>query len=91
MKAFSGTWINIVAFVRKFLENSGHYILELYSALVQVRFSQSKAKLYIYYHKLGIRVASRVANHKSQEMLRNYETLKKSQIWLETKVHIKVL
>ena len=40
--------------------NPGHNILELYSILVQVRFTTSKTKLDIYYSKLGIRVAERL-------------------------------
>ena len=34
-----------------------------FNILVQVRFTTSKTKLYIYYSKLGRRVASRVASH----------------------------
>ena len=41
--------------------NPGHNILELYSVLVQVRFTTSKTKLDVFYSKLGIRVASRAA------------------------------
>ena len=41
----------------KFSDNLGHNILEIYNILVQVRFTTCKTKLYIYYSKLGIRVA----------------------------------
>ena len=41
--------------------NPGHNILELYNILVQIQFTTSKRKLDIYYSKLGIQVASRVA------------------------------
>ena len=41
--------------------NPGHNILELYNILVQIRFTTSKGKLDIWYSKLGIGVASRVA------------------------------
>ena len=34
-----------------------------FNILVQVRFTTSKTKLYIYYSKLGRRAASRVASH----------------------------
>ena len=41
--------------------NLGHNILELYKVLVQVRLATSKTKGDIWYSKLGIGVASRVA------------------------------
>ena len=41
--------------------NPGHNILELYNILLQIRFTTSKTKFDIQYRKLGIRVASRVA------------------------------
>ena len=41
--------------------NLGHNIMELYSVLVQIRLTTSKAKRDIQYIKLGIRVASQVA------------------------------
>ena len=41
--------------------NAGHNILELYNGLIQVRVNTSKTKLNIQYNKLGIRVASLVA------------------------------
>ena len=41
--------------------NLGHNILELYNVLVQIRLTTSKTKRDIEYSKLGIRVASRVA------------------------------
>ena len=37
------------------------YILQLYNVLVQIRLTASKNKRDIYYGKLGIRVASQVA------------------------------
>ena len=46
---------------RKFLDNPGYNILELYNILVHIRFTANKTKLDIKYSKLGIRVASRVA------------------------------
>ena len=39
----------------------GHNILELYNILAQIQFTTSKRKLDIKYRKLGIKVASRVA------------------------------
>ena len=47
------------AVVRSF--NPGHNIWELHNISVQLRFTTSKTKLYIQYSKLGIQVASRVA------------------------------
>ena len=41
--------------------NLGHNILELYNVLVQIRLTTSKTKRDIYYVKLDILVASRVA------------------------------
>ena len=40
--------------------NPGNNILELYNILVQVLFTTSKTKLYIYHSKLGIRGATQV-------------------------------
>ena len=46
----------------EFSENfPGHNILELYNILVQIPVATSKMKLDIQYDKLGMRVASRVA------------------------------
>ena len=39
----------------------GHNIFELYNVLVQIQLTTSKTKRDIYYSKLSIRVASRVA------------------------------
>ena len=39
----------------------GHNILELHILLLQVRLTTSKTKFDIWYHKIGIRIASRVA------------------------------
>ena len=39
----------------------GHNILELHILLLQVRLATSKTKFDIWYHKIGIRIASRVA------------------------------
>ena len=41
--------------------NLGHNIFELYNVLVQIQLITSKTKRDIYYSKLSIRVASRVA------------------------------
>ena len=41
--------------------NLGHNIFELYNVLVQIQLTTSKTKRDIYYSKLSIRVASRVA------------------------------
>ena len=46
---------------RRFSDNLGHNILELYNVLMQIRLTTSKMKRDIQYSKLGIRVASRVA------------------------------
>ena len=54
---------------RKFSGNPGHDILGLYNILVQIRFTTSKRKHDIFYSKLGIRVASRVAKRfKTQDL-----------------------
>ena len=44
-----------------FVYNLGHNILELYNILAQIRLTTSKTKRGIQYTKLGIRVASQVA------------------------------
>ena len=44
-----------------FVYNLGHNILEPYNVLVQIRLTTSKTKRAIQYSKLGVRVASRVA------------------------------
>ena len=46
---------------RRFSDNLGHNILELYNVLMRIRLTTSKMKRDIQYSKLGIRVASRVA------------------------------
>ena len=56
--------------------NPGHNILELYNILVQVQFVTSKTKLYIQYRKLGIALASRVANHLRLRILGSQEIFK---------------
>ena len=53
--------------------NPGHNILQLYNILLQTRFITSKRKLDVQYSKLGIRVASRVAE-RSQE-IRKYRKI----------------
>ena len=50
-----------------FVYNSGHNILELSIVLVYVRVSTNKAKLDIQYDKIGIRVASQVAERLKTE------------------------
>ena len=54
-----------LSFWRHFLSRKnyspGHNILELYNILVHIRFPTSKVKLDIRYSKIGIRVASRLA------------------------------
>ena len=62
---------------QKFSNNLGHNILELYNALVQIRFATSKTKLDIEYNKLGIRVASRVAKQLKTQNLRKLENIVK--------------
>ena len=54
----------------------GHNILELYSVLIQTRFTTSKTKLDIQYSKLDIRVASRVAERLKIQDLKTQENLK---------------
>ena len=56
--------------------NLGHNILELYSVLIQTRFTTSKTKLDIQYSKLDIRVASRVAERLKIQDLKTQENLK---------------
>ena len=62
---------------RKFSDNTGHNILELYNILVQIRFTTSKRKLDIQYRKLGIRVALRVAEWLNTQDLRKLGHVKK--------------
>ena len=50
--------------------NLGHNNLELYKVLVQVRLATSKTKGDIWYRKLGIGAASRVAELLKTEDLR---------------------
>ena len=63
--------------------NLGHNILELYNVLVQIRLTTSKTRIDIQYSKLGIQVASPVAER--LRTLENTEILGKSQIWVEAK------
>ena len=60
--------------------NLGHNILEICNVLIQTRLTTSKTKRDIWYSKLGIWVASRVA----ERLLGNKEMLEKSQILMET-------
>ena len=53
--------------------NPDHNILELYNSLVQIRFTKSKRKLDIQYNKLGVRVASRVAEQLKTQEIRKYQ------------------
>ena len=62
--------------------NLGHNILELYNVLIQTRLTTSKTKRDIQYRKLGIQVASRVAERLTN-ILGNKKILGKSQIWVE--------
>ena len=64
--------------------NLGHNILELCNVLIQTQLTTNKTKRVIWYSKLGIRVASRVANDFRLRILGNMEMLGKSQIWVET-------
>ena len=57
--------------------NPGHNVLELYNILVQIRFTTSKRKLDIQYSKLGIRVASRVAERLKTQDLRKLGNIRK--------------
>ena len=61
----------------KFSDNPGHNILKLYNVVVQVRFATSNTKLDIQYNKLGIRVASRVAERLKTQDLKNLESVRK--------------
>ena len=56
--------------------------MELYNVLVQIQFTTSKAKRGMQHSKLGIRVASRVAEQ--IKLLGNKEILGNSQILVET-------
>ena len=47
---------------QSYSDDPGHNVLELYTALVQVRFVTSKTKFYICYNKLGERVAHVLPN-----------------------------
>ena len=62
---------------RKFSDNRGHNILELYNVLVQIRFTASKTKRDMQYSKLGIRVAPRVAERLKTWDLRILGNLRK--------------
>ena len=54
-------YLTSVIFVLYLTYNLDHNILELYNILVQIRFTISKTEFDIQYSKLGMRVASRVA------------------------------
>ena len=62
---------------RKFLDNLGHNILELYDILVQILLTTSKTEIYIQYSKLGIRVASRVPQRPKTQDLTKLRNIKK--------------
>ena len=62
--------------------NLGHNILELYNILVQVRFTTSKTKLDIWYSKLSIRVASRVAEQRPLGGGAFVPTQEKKKTWI---------
>ena len=64
--------------------NLGNNILKLYNALIQTRLTTSKTKRDIQFSKLGIRVASRVAERLKTKDIRNKKILGKSQTWMET-------
>ena len=53
--------------------NHGNNILELYNVLVQIIFTTSKTKRDIQYSKLGIRVASRVAEDLESQDTRKFQ------------------
>ena len=55
---------------RKFPDNHGHNILELHNVLIQTRLTTSETKRDIQYSKLGIRVASQVAEWLKTQHLR---------------------
>ena len=61
----------------KFSYNSCQNILELYNILVQIRFTTIKRKLDIQYKKLGIRVASQVAQLLKTQDLRKLLNIRK--------------
>ena len=52
-------FLELCAFSCKY--NPGHNILELCNVLVQAWFAACKVELDIWYNKLGVRIASRVA------------------------------
>ena len=54
-------WNDILKITSEYTYNLGHNILELCNALVQIRLTTSKTQHDIWYSKVGIRVASRVA------------------------------
>ena len=62
---------------RKFSDNLGHNILELYNILVQSRFTTSKRKFDIQYSKLGIRVASIVVKRLKTQDLTKLRSIRK--------------
>ena len=53
-----------------YIYSLGDRILELYNVLVQIRLTVSKTKRYIQYLKLGVRVASQVAERRKTQDLR---------------------
>ena len=54
-------WNDRLKITSEYTYNLGHNILELCNALVQIRLTTSKTQHDIWYSKVGIRVASRVA------------------------------
>ena len=66
---------------RRFSDNPGHNILELYKILVQVRFTTSISSI----ANLVYDLAHELPNDLRLKILRNQEILEKSQIWEETK------
>ena len=62
-KGLKTNWI-----ILNLIYNLGHNILELYNVLIQTRLTTSKAKHDIHYGKLGIRVASRVAERLKENL-----------------------
>ena len=57
--------------------NPGHNIFELQNVLLEIQFTTSKTKLDIQYSKLGIRVASRVAEGLNIQDLRKLGNIRK--------------
>ena len=63
---------------RKFSDNPGHNILELYNILVLIKFTTSKTKLDIQYSRLGIPVASRLAKQLKRQNFRKLGNIRKT-------------